>query len=508
MLADQREDEGSRRHDFDLIAIAVNSLWAPHLETACEICLREVEMGRRVAFIFLDIDNVDEFPQDAASPTLGALGYAASRRYRMARVRKIETILRERGVTVIPAVSSRARLSCDQVGIDSISSLREFRLGGARLGLGTLSSLIFRLGDSDPDFAASRPLIDRLLTSAYQAFELTREVIQRYRPARVLVFNGRFACVKAISEAARTEEVEVWYHESVSSHERYFSAPRPVHSARTTRAHLHSSWESAGDNREAIAQSFFSPDRTGLDLIEIGYRDTQVAGHSVPATGRRRIVYFASSIDEYAAVEDGLDHPLFASQHLAVAWLAAWVRERSDVELIIRVHPRMRRLSAREHRWWNSHTAENVTTLNADNPVDSYALARSADRVVTYHSTMGAEATYLGKVSILVGDADYRGLDCVYEPGSLPELESMLVDDSLLPKPRENCLPFGYQRLMRGEPFRFYQPRSTDRGAFFGEEITTPWDGLPLRNRVGRRAVHKLNSLVQLVRSEPAKRIR
>lgn len=505
-MADQREDEGSRRHDFDLIAIAVNSLWAPHLETASEICLREAEMGRRVAFIFLDIDNVDEFPRDAASPFLGALGYAASRRYRMTRVGKIETILRDRGVTVIPAVSSRARLSCDQVGIDSISSLQEFRLGDARLGLGTLSSLIFRLGDSDPDFATSRPLIDRLLTSAYQAFELTLEVIQRYRPARVLVFNGRFACVKAISEAARSEEVEVWFHEAVSSHERYFIAPRPVHSAAAARADMYSRWESAGENREAIARSFFSEDRSGLDLKEIGYRDAQIAGHSVRATGRRRIVYFASSIDEYAAVEDGFDNPLFASQHLAVAWLAAWARERPEVELIIRVHPRMRHLSAREHSWWTSHSADNVTTLTADSPVDSYALALSADRVVCYHSTMGAEATWLGKVSILVGDADYRGLDCVYEPGSLPELETMLVD-SLLAKPRENCLPFGYHRLKRGEPYRFYRPRSTDLGSFFGEELSLPWNAFPLRDRVAISAAHKLNSLVQFLRFEPGKRI-
>ncbi len=482
---------------FDLIAIVANSWWAPLPEISAEVCLREAAAGRRVGFVFLDIVNPDEVPLPAASARLGAWAYRAERCRRIPRIRKIEQILRDHGVTVFPAVSSQARLTCQQAGIDSIASLKEFRLGEARLGIGTLSSLITRLVDSEPDFADSRPLIDSFLTCAYQAFELTRDVIGRYRPARVLLLNGRFAYPNAVAEAARLAGVERWYCNELRSPQRFYLSAEPFYNAIASHAALRSDWESADGNREAIATAFFSPRRGGMELIDSGFREKQISGNCPPASGRRRIVYFASSIDERASVETGFDGALFESQHAAVAWLAAWARERPDVELFIRVHPRMAdRFSVRERRWWNSVGGGNVMTLAAESPVDSYALALSADRVVTYHSTMGAEATYLGKVSILVGGADYRGLDCVYEPSSVQELETMLTDDALAPKARENCLPFGYQRLMHGEPFRFYQPRSLVEGSFFGVETTPFWSDLPFRNRVAITAARKLNSLV------------
>lgn len=488
---------------FDLIAVVANSWWAPLPEIAAEVCLREADAGRRVGYVFLDIVNPDESPLVGASLRVGAWAYRANRCRRITRIRKIEQILPDHGVTVLPSVSSDARLTCQQAGIDSIAALKEFRLHGARLGLGTLSSLISRLGDSDPDFADSRPLIDGFLTCAYQAFELTRDLISRYGPARVLVINGRFANANAISEAARLAGVERWYCNELRSAERYYLSTRPFYDSNASRASLRAEWEAAGDDREAIATSFFSPRGGGTELHETSYRKKQIAGVVPPVNGRRRIVFYASSIDELAAVEGGFVDPLFESQHAAASWLAAWARTRPDLELFIRVHPRMDdgRFSVREHRWWNSLAGGNVTTIPADSPVDSYALAMTADRVATFHSTMGAEATYLGKVSILVGDANYRGLDCVYEPRTLSDFEAMLDDYSLRPKARENCLPFGYQRLMRGEPFRFFKPTSLEEGSFYGVETTPYFDELPLPNRTAILGVRALHWVVRRARA-------
>ncbi len=494
-------EQSADEHGFDLLAVTVVSWWIPHLETICEICLREAELGRRVGFAFLDIENVDEFPQDT-NTVIGAWIYAAMRKVRLNKVRRIEEILNSRGVTVLPRIrpNSRSGLTCSQAGIDSIPALKQFRFEGAALGLGVLSSLIFRLMDTEPAFAENRALIDRLLTSSFQAYDLTRSLMAQYRPARVLVFNGRFACLKAIAEAARLSGAEVWFHENVSTYKRYYYSPQPVSSSASGRAALRADWARAGEDREAIAAKYFSPGRGGAPILETTYLKERTDGRSLPSRGLRRTVYFVSSIDEYAAVENGFDQPLFASQRSALEWLVSWTRERSDTELVIRVHPRMLRLSARERGWWNSLASENVIVVPAESPVDSYALASSADRVVCFHSSLGAESTYLGKVSILVGDASYRGLDCVYEPNSIAELERMLEDDTLLPKPKENCLPFGYRRLMGGEEFRFYQPTSFSEGSFFGEQVAK-LDPLPPLNRLVVRVLWRIGKSIQSRRS-------
>jgi hypothetical protein len=498
-------EEGADEPGFDLLAVTAISWWVPVLETICEICLREAELGRRVGFVFLDIENVDEFPEET-NTLIGSWIYAARRQVRLKKVRRIEAILSSRGVTVIPSIrpSSRSRLTCSQAGIDSIPALRQFRFEGAALGLGALSSLIFRLMDSEPAFAENRALIDRLLTSSFQAYDLTRGLLAQFRPTRVLVYNGRFACSKGIWEAARLSGAEVWFHENVSTYERFYYSPLPVSSAASGRAALRDGWARAGEDREAIAAKFFSPGRGGAPILETTWRNPEdrTDGRSLPSRGLRRIVFFVSSIDEYAAVDNAVDQVLFDSQRSTLEWLISWTRERPDTELIIRVHPRMLRLAARERGWWDSLASENVIVVPAESPVDSYALALSADRVVCFHSSLGAESTYLGKVSILVGDASYRGLDCVYEPDSNAELERMLEDDSLSPKPKENCLPFGYRRLMGGEEFRFYQPASFSEGSLFGEQVA-PLDQLPPFRRQAVRVLYKIGKSIQSRRLGP-----
>lgn len=470
---------------FDLLAVEVFS-WPTSLATAVEICLRRVAQGQRVGFVFLDIPNIDEVAAGKVEELLLWQWIPRlQRRTRRARVAKMEEILRAHGVTVIKsphASSSTPVPSCRHFGIDSIESLQEFRFDGAPLGLGITSSLIRHMRTVDPDFEQSRDLIDHLLKYSIAAFDLARIVIRRFEPAAVLVYNGRLACSKAIVEAARSEGAEVLYHEIGATHERFYLSNRPPQSTVNARAMLQESWANAGPDRESVGASFFTRGRAGEPLWSKEFGRKQIPGRSISRVGGRRIVYFASSDDEHAAVEEGLEHFLFESQRAAAAWLADWVRARPSAELVIRVHPRMGRFLVGELAWWDSLAGGNVTIVPADSPVDSYALAASADVVICYRTTVGAEATYMGKTSILLGDSIYRGLDCVYEPQTLAELEGMLQDLDLPPKPRENCLPFGYDRMTKGTPYRFYRPASLSEGAFFGERVTLP---TPLTERIG-----------------------
>jgi hypothetical protein len=474
---------------LDLLAVEAFT-WTPTLETAGEICIREVESGGRSGFAFLDIENVDQFPV-LTGINFGSRIYAVGRKSRLARVDTMEQVLRSYGVVVLGRnrfPKSGNRISCAELGIDCADSLKEYRFDGAAIGIGALASLVRHLGDSAPELSENLDVADRLLNSALRAYLLTRDLIARRRPAEILIYNGRFAVSKGIAEAARLSGVGVRYHELVSTYDRFFHSPYAVHSMRNTRRDLRKSWACAGEERERIAEQYFTPGRGGIRLFETQFLEHQRRDQTIARTGRWRVVYYVSSIEEYEAVEDGFENPLFESQHAAAEWLARWALGKPNVELFIRMHPRARGLSIREKSWWDSLAAPNVVVLTAESPVESYELATSADRVVAYHSSMGAEASYAGMVSILIGDADYRGLDCVYEPETTAELEGMLCDRDLKPKPRVNCLPFGYQRLMRGDTYRFYQPTSFEEGGFLGRRITPDGEEPTLR-RLALRAL-------------------
>lgn len=481
------------RGALDVLAIETFT-WTPHLEITCEVLLREIDAGRRVGFAFLDIDNIDELP---GGTRLMSVALAVRRRNRLAKVRNIERIMAARGVQIIHVdpKSDQMSWSSEEAGIHSIESLRGFTFDGAALGFGILASLIRYSGDYDPRCADHRAVIDRLLNSAVRTFALSVGLIERHRPSEILVFNGRLASSKAVVEAAKRMGVTTLFHEVGGTYERFLVSSRPPQSTAFGRDYLWEKWENADPDRDVLAATYFSRGRGGAGTPERRHVGRQLPGHSLPRTHRRRVVYFVSSIDEYATVEDGVSYPIFDSQRCAVAWLVSWVHSQSDVELIIRIHPRMRSLSNREQRWWYCLAGGNVTVVSADSPLDSYALAASSDRVVCFHSSLGPESTYLGRVSILVGDADYRGLDCVYEPSTIQELEHMLSDTLLSPKPRENCLPFGYSRLTWGEPFRYYKPLSFGQGSFFGEQVA-PFPE-PRWTRLITGILRRLDRLVQ-----------
>lgn len=465
--------------------------WSPNLETACEICLCEADRGRRVGFAFLDVENRDEYHQWGRLTTLAC---RLLRRYRLGKVHAIQRILREQGVSVYLVNEQQAgpdRLTHRAAGLSTPAQLRAFRFEGASLGLGVLSSLIFHCKSLEPDLDVHGPLVDALLTAAARSFTLTNRLIDEFNPATVLVFNGRFSCAKAIAEAARLRERKVLFHEVGATKDRYYLSDRSGHSASHGRKMLRDDWDRAGPDRETIAAAFFAPRRAGLTLLEARHDDGRTRDLPLEPTGRRRLVYFASSIDEYAAVEDAFDVFLFATQREAVEWLVEWVRARPDSELVIRLHPRMRDISAKERAWWMGLSSGNVLTIPGEHACDSYALAASAHRVLTFHSSLGPEATYLGKVAVLLGDAKYRGLDCVYEPATTAELERIIDDGSLPPKPASNCLPYGYNRVMRGIPYRFYRPRTFTDGTFFGRRFPP----LPSRIEVaGRKLIGRVKA--------------
>jgi hypothetical protein len=453
----------SPEHGLDLLSVEAR-ITTPQLETACEICLREADRGRRVGFAFLDVAVIHSHPRKDY----------VMRMHKRKRVRALEKILEDRGVTVIrlddnwvePPIPTSA-----QLGIHSIESLRDYRLDGAALGLGALSSLISFLNDTLPDISEHRELVDRLIASSHRAYFRTLELIRRHRPANVLVFNGRLAYTKGIAEAARVSGIPTLYHEISSTYERYYLERETVHNQSHSRTLLRQAWSQAGDDRAEVGEKFFSRDRASVLHLHAPFLEAQQVGRTLAKSNRRRIVYFASSVDEFAALDDGLKPVIFNTQAELLIWLSNWVKARNDYELVIRLHPRMTNLAPREVQRWRALECSNVMLLPADSGIDSYALVESADRIAVFHSTVGIEASYLGKVSILLGDSVYRGLDCVYEPESTDELERILLDHSLPPKPRENCLPYGYWLLTRGEPYRHYAPTSYQQGKFAGHQL-------------------------------------
>ena len=113
----------------------------------------------------------------------------------------------------------------------------------------------------------------------------------------------------------------------------------------------------------------------------------------------------------------------------------------------------------------------NLLVIWPEKKIHSYALMDACDVTVTFGSTIGAEATYWEKPSILAGKALYQNLGCCYVPTTHEELVSLLRTRHVPHKPRETALMYGYREMAYGTPFVNYAPSSPSNGYFKGVRV-------------------------------------
>ena len=62
---------------------------------------------------------------------------------------------------------------------------------------------------------------------------------------------------------------------------------------------------------------------------------------------------------------------------------------------------------------------------------------RLSETIITFGSTIGVEATYMGKKSISIGDSLYKELNCTYNPKSFRELINQIQNKNFKNKPKK-----------------------------------------------------------------------
>ena len=357
----------------------------------------------------------------------------------------------------------------------NIDDLRKYRLGRFDIGMAVLSSLMDVTKDIEPDLLQYRQLFNTMLDDSLDIYLTCRSYLKRKRFALAYIFNGRFSTARALVRACEAMNVEYYTHERGGQRFLYGlyrnSMPhQPAHYAERIRA----TWDRETDLafREREAREFFEERRRGECSIWIPYVANQKAGQ-LPEDwdrNRRNVVIFASSEGELTGIQDFVDPRIYLNQLEGVLHLASVAEADPRIKLYLRVHPN----SAKERRqWWNDTRilrCSNLTVIQPKDPVSTYAIMDECDATFTFGSTMGMEATYSGKPSVLLGEAFYRNLNAVYEPANRKEVEDCLLRN-LEPKPSQSALPFGFYSRCAGEKLRYSKPWDAWRMVFKGHSL-------------------------------------
>ena len=164
---------------------------------------------------------------------------------------------------------------------------------------------------------------------------------------------------------------------------------------------------------------------------------------------------------------------------------------RADVHLYLRIHPNLKNIPRAGNYQLRKYAAldgriPNLTIIWPESPIHTYALLDQCRATLTFGSTVGAEACFWKKPSILAGRAIYESLDCAYRPANHDEVIALLLSDSP-PKDELGALKYGYWETCRGTVFRRFKPTGLYTGDF---------NGRPSRASLGARLETSLLRLV------------
>ena len=206
------------------------------------------------------------------------------------------------------------------------------------------------------------------------------------------------------------------------------------------------------------------------------------------------IAVFISSDDEFAAAGEEWRNRIYpAGQAHAIAALARVLEVRDpSLHLWVRVHPNLKGVQNEATRQLMQLQGPNISLIAADSEVGSYALLDACEKVLTFGSTVGIEAVFWGKPSVLAGPAFYQ-----YLPGCVvPQTHQEVVDAlcARLPVPdRLGALQYGHNEGTFGTPYKVYKAKTPFEGSYrgleLGDMISPPkrigWIGLqPVRQKL------------------------
>ena len=450
--------------------IAIFSPYAtvvPHFDTELEIAQKHLDRGDQVEFVhcvggLANCDfNIDRDPA-RCQQCIGR------------REMGLELLAPTVRVESIPAVGWQPlNLKNDFV---SVLELIDYRIDNFDIGFAALSSLVSFCRDPEPDLIAHRVRLNQFLTSALQTFRHAQTYMIANRPDRVYVFNGRFAAMRAVFRACQDVGIDCYLHERGCDGEHYVVLKNHfLHDIPAMDRVIQQTWCDAElrSERLAVAAQWY---QNRVDRIErewFSFVKQQQRGMLPPEwdSSKHNVTIFCSSDDEFVAIGDCWKNELYSNQVVAIQKLATDLQTFAPhVHLTLRVHPNLASVDNPRKRDMLALEFPNLSIIPPESPIDSYELLRASDCVATFGSTVGIEAVYWDRPSVLLGPSMYQNLGGTYRPSTHAEAVQLLIQP-LLPLEKIGALMFGFWLQTNGVRYEYFRSSGLFDGQFKGQTL-------------------------------------
>lgn len=448
------------------------AMWGIHHAEAIELCLKHHNRGDRVILLSCD----------------GALiSCPANQRHAELTCMRCRGQTRRSLTKILPhdIIDVRLQLKESVQRVNQLSRqfiqnnvLTDLQYGEMPVGQLVFNQIISEYRDAFIDLSHHYRRVSTLYSNAIALYENIREIVEERGVDLIYVWNGRRASDGPVCFAAKSMSIE-WAT--------FISARKNGHYLLFEKMQMHD-FNTHKERLKAFHKSFYSSDYESklleghkfFHLIRSGQGDWNGFQNFVANQKSKQIikkkpllVIFSSTLWETAGMP-GYNHSKFGNQYVALNDILMRKNLTENWDIRVRWHPNLAGAGIGESKEIDriiKKTEMEVKHYPPDDPIYSYSLLDSADLVLHFGSTIGVEATYYGKPSILLGRAVYEDLDVCYTARDVAEL-LIILGGRLRPKSTSNCVVYGaYQRIAGTVPFQHVDIKGTEAILVNGRQL-------------------------------------
>lgn len=305
----------------------------------------------------------------------------------------------------------------------NIGVIQQMDYLGTNIGYGAFSTYVQRSKNTVLVKENDSRLLQNYLYGARVAV-LLGNILVSDNYSRLIIYNGRLHTLRPIyyifkNQNALVDILEVIDGRNGKPFRRQIYEARTPFSRKDFADCIEDNWQLHDKSeRVLIGEKFFSDKFEGVPVLDKSY----INDDFIEAEGylnRRdslKFVVFNSSPDERASLGEDWEWEFEgeSDQSKVVRLiLDGLTASGMDFELVFRAHPNMSNYKGSELSTIATYVDKysSFQYISPDERVNSYSLIQKADLVLTFGSTIGVEAAYMGKKSVVIGKSFYDYLN-------------------------------------------------------------------------------------------------
>jgi len=375
----------------------------------------------------------------------------------------------------------------------NIEELKSFKLNNIDFGAAVACSLISELRDHKFDPIRYRDRVNKTLKSSVLIYQNMIDLLERINPDISYIYNGSSAYDRpAVRACQKLKYVFFTYDMNMV---KYALAENSLgQDLEKFKKEILQLWKEGKEKKEEkkkIGTKWFIDARGDKGFFVKDQKKGQLPENF--DFSKRNMAIFNTSLDELETFPE-YHTGVYSCEIEAMQQIVKSFENDSDIRFYFRVHPNLKDLNNTQMKNLKKLSAEghkNLEIIWPEELIDSYALLEACEKTIVFFSSIGVEACFWGKPSIILGKASYEDLNCCYIPKSHREVVEM-INSKLLPKSKDDVLKYGYWVLKKRIKFK----------KFNKDDLTYCGKKLGLENNFKNRFLFSFYSKIDQIRNK------